>query len=210
MKAKSVLKLFAFAALFLFILGFAYPTVSSLVAEGIDPFQANGSLIKENNTIYGSYMLAQAFNESFFFQPRPSQTDYNYSNSGSGPYSVDASQMLNQTESMIREFQNRNPGLNISQIPYSMVSYSASGVDPDIPVLGAQDQLPRVVGSLHSVLLSAGVAISNSTVYSMLNSTINEQERENFPLFGSYYVNVVQLNLVILDFLIHEKVISNY
>lgn len=210
MKAKSVLKLFAFAALFLFILGFLYPTVSSLVAEEIDPFQANGSLIRENNTVYGSYMLAQAFNESFFFQPRPSQTGYNYSNSGSGPYSVDASQMLNQTNNMIREFQSKNPGINISQIPYSMVSYSASGVDPDIPVLGARDQVPRIAVSLHSVLLSAGVTVSNSTLFSMLNSSINERESQNFPLFGSYYVNVVQLNMAILDFLIDEKVIGNY
>lgn len=210
MKARSVIKLFAFAALFLFILGFVYPTVSSIVAVELDPYQANGSLITENHTVYGSYLLAQAFNESFFFQPRPSATGYNYSNSGSGSYSIDAAQMLNQTEGLIREFEKRNPGINVSQIPYSMVSYSGSGVDPDIPVLGAEDQVARIAGSIHSLIAKAGENMTNASLISMLNASVSDMEKENFPLFGSYYVNTVQLNLAILNFLIREKVLTGY
>ncbi|MCL4438669.1 MAG: potassium-transporting ATPase subunit C [Candidatus Thermoplasmatota archaeon] len=210
MKTKSVLKLFAFAALFMFILGFVYPTVSSIVAEGIDPFQANGSLIEENGTVYGSYLLAQAFNESYFFQPRPSATGYSYSGSGSGSYALDANQTLNQTRSLISRFISENPTVNISRIPYSMVSYSGSGVDPDIPLLGAQDQIPRITGALHFTLLAAGKNVSNTSLESFLNDTVSRYTVQNFPLFGSYYVNTVQLNLAILNLLIGDGALKGY
>ena len=210
MKPKSVIKLFAFAALFMFILGFLYPTVSSLAAEGLDPFQANGSLIEDNGTVYGSYLLAQAFNESYFFQPRPSATGYNYTSSGSGPYALDANQTLNHTRNLINKFISDNPTVNISKIPYAMVSYSGSGVDPDIPLLGAQDQIPRITGSLHSILLVSGKNVSNSSLESFLNKTVSKYVVQNFPLFGSYYVNTVQLNLAILNLLIGYGAIKGY
>ena len=210
MKIKSTLKLFAFAALFLFILGFVYPTAASIIAEGIDPFQANGSLIEDNGTVYGSYLLAQAFNESYFFQPRPSATDYNYSASGSGPYSVDAKQLINQTKNLIDKFQKENPSINISDIPYSMVSYSGSGLDPDIPLKGALDQVSRVAGSLHSIMIASGENITNSSLESFLNTTIQDHTDQNFPLFGTYYVNTVQLNIAILNLLISKGIIRSY
>jgi len=43
---KSYVKALVFAVLFLFILGFVYPTVTSLITEHTLPFQSEGQPVK--------------------------------------------------------------------------------------------------------------------------------------------------------------------
>ncbi|HLH85353.1 MAG TPA: potassium-transporting ATPase subunit C [Thermoplasmataceae archaeon] len=198
---NSKLKPVVMAVLILFLFGFIFPTVTSLVADHAIPFKANGSLIKQNGTIYGSYLLAEAFNASFFFQPRPSDTNYNLSESGGPSGSLGSNLTLNQTLQYLHQFMSMNPGINVSEIPYAMVAPSASGLDPNIPVQGAEVQEPRIERSISSLFSSRGKSVNESAVYSFLNETIRSYEEQNFPLFGSYYVNTVQLNLAIIGYL---------
>ncbi|WP_237265366.1 potassium-transporting ATPase subunit KdpC [Thermoplasma sp. Kam2015] len=195
---KSYVKALVFAVLFLFILGFVYPTVTSLITEHTLPFQSEGQPVKIDGHIYGSYLLAEAFNSSFFFQPRPSAIDYNLSESGAYDYSLGNPQMLNLTEKYLHQFMKENPGVNISEIPYAMISYSGSGLDPDIPLQGAIIQIPRISIALHNI-----TNLSVKYLYSYLHSMVNRSKVQNFPFFGSYYVNVVRLNVNIIEFLLH-------
>lgn len=62
---------------------------------------------------------------------------------------------------------------------------SASGVDPDITIPEAHAQIP---------------AISNATgiSYNALNDIVNNNELGTFWVFGSPYVNVLKLNLILI------------
>lgn len=192
MNGKRVLKAFVFAFVFLFVLGFIYPTVMSEITQHTIPYQSEGSPVKINGTVYGSYLIADAFNASYFFHPRPQNNN---------TYAIDSNATLNQTLKYINQFRSENPGVNISQIPYAMVAYSASGVDPNIPILGAYDQVARISQSIQNVSSAMNVTLSASSIQSLLNSQISQQEQRTFPLFGSFYVNTVSLNVWIIEYM---------
>lgn len=195
---KRLLKAFGLAVVFLFILGFAYPTITAEITQLAIPYQSQGSPVEINGTVYGSYLLADAFNATYFFHPRPS---------ANSTYSIDSNYTLNQTRDYISQFRAENPGINISQIPYAMVAYSASGLDPNIPVLGAMDQVPRIAQSIHQAALNMSINVSISSMESALTAQISADEHQNFPIFGSYYVNTVALNVWILNFMSSEKIL---
>ncbi|MCW6168256.1 MAG: potassium-transporting ATPase subunit C [Thermoplasmatales archaeon] len=210
-KIKAFIKPIVLALVVLFVMGFAYPTVMSIITEKALPNQSTGSPIKIGGKIYGSYLLAEAFNSSIFFQPRPSAISYNLSQTGGGSCSLDSSAMLNLTEKYIKEFEHENPGINSSQIPEEMVSFSGSGLDPDIPLQGAIDQVNRISVSIHNLLENKSLNIGVKNITSLLMNKINEDKKQNFPFFGSYYVNTVFLNFAIIDYLMNLKALpSNY
>lgn len=199
MNYKRLIKAFAFAFTFLFILGFVYPTVSAEITQRVIPFQSQGSPVTVNGTVYGSYLLADAFNGSYFFHPRPS---------ASTTYPIDTNYTLNQTEGYISQFEAQNPGINVTQIPYAMVAYSASGQDPNIPVLGAFDQVNRIANSIVSAGANASINVSFSGLVTALYNLINQTEQRNFPIFGSYYVNTVTLNVWIINYMVSQKIMT--
>ena len=69
---KTAVRITAFTVAIMLLLGYVIPTAMSAATQAIDPNQAEGSPIVINGTVYGSYYLAEAFNFSIFFQPRPS------------------------------------------------------------------------------------------------------------------------------------------
>lgn len=198
MNYRRFLKAFALAFTVLFVLGFVYPTVAGEITQVALPYQSHGSPVTINGTVYGSYLLADAFNASYFFQARPSATNV---------YPIDTNITLNQTEQYLHQFQSENPTINISNIPYAMIAYSASGQDPNIPILGAVDQVARISNSLYNLGVNASVNISVTSLSVQLNNLISQNEQRNFPIFGSYYVNTVTLNVWIINYLISEKIL---
>jgi K+-transporting ATPase ATPase C chain len=206
---RFVWKSAVFALVFLFLLGFVFPTVTAVITDKAMPWQSDGEPVEVNGTVYDSAMLARAFNNSFFFQPRPSATGYNLSESGSTSYSLGNPALLNQTEALIQQFLKDNPTINESQIPYAMVSYSGSGLDPDIPLQGAIIQVTRIAASIHDLAVKSNIVMSNASISAYLNSTISSDKFQNFPIFGSYVVSVVSLNFAIINFMIGNGIISS-
>ena len=206
---KMIIKGFALALVTFLILGFVLPTVTSIITEGVAPWQSSGHPVKIGGKVYGSYLLAEAFNSSIFFQPRPSGTDYNLSQSGAYSYSLNNPKTLNLTQKYIEKFMQENPGINESEIPYEMVSYSASGLDPNIPLQGAVLQVHRIAESIHSLSVNESHALNISAIEQFLNESISANRQQNFPLFGSYYVNTVTLNFDIINMLMDRGVISS-
>ena len=84
---KMIMKTTALAIIAMFLLGFAFPTITALITQEIDPNSATGSPVKIDGKVYGSYLLAEAFNSSIFFQARPSGIGFNLSQSGGPSYS---------------------------------------------------------------------------------------------------------------------------
>lgn len=207
MKARSLFKTFVFAFVIMAILGFVYPTVVSLITENTLPWQSEGSPVIINGTVYGSEYLAEAFNSSLFFQPRPSATGYNLSISGSSSLSPNDPGYLNLTEQYLKQFLEENPGINVSQVPYSMVAPSDSGLDPNIPVLGAFDQVPRIAHSICDLAAENNITMGLNATEVFLNHTITDHEAQNFPIFGSYYVNTITLNFIIIKLLMEKGIL---
>ncbi len=69
------------AALSLILCGLIFPLLVTGLAQALFPSQANGSITTIGGRHVGSSLIAQSFNQSFFFHPRPS----NLSASGVDP-----------------------------------------------------------------------------------------------------------------------------
>ncbi len=188
-----------------FLIGGGLTYAEAFLSSTIDHGSANGSPVEINGTVYGSYLLAEAFNYSIFFQPRASASDYNLSSSSGFSWSINNPVFLNNTRNLTLQFMQKNNITNMSDVPSTMVLYSASGLDPNVPVSGATIQIPRISDALSA--LAANVTGFNWTSY--LSTLVTENTNQNFPIFGSKYVNVVQLNFDILDELISQGVISS-
>ena len=90
------------------------------------------------------------------------------------------------------QFHGRNVGSNLIAQNFSLPIFfhsrndSASGVDPDITVQNAYSQIPRI---------SSAADISVAT----LQQIVTQNEEGTFWIFGSPYVNVLRINLVLIQ-----------
>jgi K+-transporting ATPase ATPase C chain len=66
-----------------------YPSVLWIIGQTLFPFQANGSLLyDEAHKAVGSVLIAQAFTDDGYFQPRPSAANYDATASASSALAV--------------------------------------------------------------------------------------------------------------------------
>ena len=132
--------------------GIIYPLLVTVVAQVAFRSQANGSLVQRDGKIVGSALLAQQFQGTNYFWPRPSACTY-----GSGPAGFVASSGSNlgptsgqlQTNVMnnIAAFISGNNLPTNTVVPPDMVFASASGLDPHISPESARLQVGRVAAS---------------------------------------------------------------
>ena len=132
--------------LLMLLTGVAYPATVTLIAQGVFPHQANGSVIMKGNKNYGSELIGQPFDDVRYFWGRPSATDpfpYNAgSSSGSnrGPTNPDLLKDVEDRVKALREAHADQSG----PVPVDLVTASASGLDPHISPAAAEYQVTRV------------------------------------------------------------------
>lgn len=167
----------------LFILtGLVYPLLVTGVAELAFPYQAHGSLVRdERGIVIGSELIGQNFTGPLFFEGRPSSTQgtsYNAAQSGGsnlGPSNPALGEKVNMT---IRHFENL--GMD-GPWPADLVTSSASGLDPHITLDAALLQVPVVAGAR---------GMSEEEVQALVYEYIDSS-----PLSSeNVYVNVFSLN----------------
>jgi K+-transporting ATPase ATPase C chain len=132
--------------------GIIYPLVITVIAQVAFKDQANGSLVVSNGKIIGSALLAQQFQGTNYFWPRPSACTY-----GTGASGIVASSGSNmgptsaplQTNVMnnISVFISGNNLPTNTVVPADMAFASASGLDPHISPEAASLQIARVAAS---------------------------------------------------------------
>jgi len=175
-----------FLVLALVVSGFAYPLVVTGIAQLIDPYAANGSLLSENGTVVGSSLIAQNTDAPYLFWERPSLADYNTTLgliTADGPSDPALAAWFNETLAYMREYGNFTVN---ATLPIWFVSPSASAVDPDLTPEAVLVQVPRVANATN---------LSVDALTSFVNAHIDTPP---IPGLGVAYVNVLQLDLDLL------------
>jgi K+-transporting ATPase ATPase C chain len=178
------------------ITGLVYPLAITGIAGLLFPYQAQGSLVRQGNTVVGSALIGQQFLSDRYFHGRPSATTapdpadptksvpapYNAANSGGSNLGPSNKALIDRVQGDIAALKKDNPS---DPIPPDLVTTSGSGLDPDISPDAALFQVPRV-------------AKARNMPEDRLRQIVNEHVEARFlGLLGEPRVNVLALNMAL-------------
>lgn len=191
---KELLSSLLAVAIFTVLLGLVYPLVVTGIGQVAFHGSANGSMLERDGRTVGSRLIAQAFTrdgkpDPRYFQPRPSQTDYNpagtaFNNAGPNN-SATRDLIATNAAAYLKLERPYNRGLRPRDLPVDAVTGSASGVDPHISQRNASIQARRI-------------AVVRGIAPQTLDRLIDENTDGRFlAVFGEPGVNVLELNLAL-------------
>jgi K+-transporting ATPase ATPase C chain len=168
------------------IFGLGYPLLMTGLAKVLFPRQAEGSLIVRNGQVIGSELIAQSFTSDKYFHPRPSAAGNGYDATSSGGTNLAQSnaKLPARMQADIDKLAAENPG---KPVPIDMVTYSASGLDPDITPDNAYFQAPRIAKAR---------GLTEDAVRSLIDQQVKGR---TLGFIGEPRVNVLDLNLALDD-----------
>ena len=167
--------------------GLLYPLAVTMIAQGIFPEQANGSLLVHDGEVAGSALVGQPFDDRRYFWSRPSVTapySYNAAASAGSNLGPTNGRMLDDVAARVEALRTADSG-NAAPVPVDLVTASASGLDPHISVASAHYQIPRV----------ARVRGLDEEIVVQLVAQYTEPRQ--FGVLGEPRVNVLRLNLAL-------------
>ena len=174
-----------FLGLFTVITGIIYPLVVTGIAQAFFHHQANGSLIEKDGKSIGSELIGQPFSDPKYFWGRLSATapyPYNADSSSGSNYGPTNPALREAIQARISALKTVDPDNN-QPIPIDLVTFSASGLDPDISIAAANYQVSRVARYRGLSMEQVNALVSRFT------------EGRQFGILGEPRVNVLQLNL---------------
>ena len=182
---KLVMQSVLMLTVFTILTGIIYPLAMTLIAQNAFKDQANGSLVLKNGKIIGSLLIGQLFTNDIYFNGRPSECDYDATNSGAFNFGPSSSNLITMVKTRIEDARRKNGLTPGSPIPSDMVTASASGLDPDISIENALIQARRI-SSLHKIPLKK-----------ILRLISNTMDLKTQGFWGIDKVNVLKLNLAL-------------
>jgi len=170
------------------ITGLAYPAAITAIAQVLFPWQANGSLLKnEKGEVVGSALIGQAFAKAEYFHPRPSAAGNGYDDTlSSGTNKGPTDKKLADT--LIAgavDSEVKLDGAVKGHIPSDLVTSSGSGLDPHISPASAYLQVARVARAR---------GLDSAAVRALVDRFV---EGPQLGFFGDRRVNVLRLNLAL-------------
>ena len=165
-----------------------YPLFILIFGQVLIPYQANGSLIKnEQGNIIGSALIGQPFRGDLYFWSRPSVINYSTGEDAGNTGVSGASNLAPSNPELMDYITTQLEELESANIPprADLVYTSGSGLDPHISPQSAQNQIERI-------------AIARNLSPEELQQLIEDNTEGRFlSIFGEPRVNVLQLNLAL-------------
>ncbi len=165
-----------------------YPFFLIFLGQTVFPYQANGSLIKDNaGNIIGSALIGQNFTSEGYFTSRPSVINYSEGKDAQPTGLSGASNLAPSNPDLLERVESTLNNLKKAGIPPTsdLVYTSGSGLDPHITPESARLQIPRI----------AKVRNMDSNQLEIL--IVKQTEPRFLSLFGEEGVNVLKLNLAL-------------
>jgi potassium-transporting ATPase KdpC subunit len=169
------------------LLGGVYPLVITGLSKVMFPVQAEGSLLRNGDTLIGSKLIGQNFSDPKYFWGRPSATSpqpYNGLSSGGSNLGPLNPALIDKVNANAKALRDADPGNN-NPIPVELVTASASGLDPDIGPAAAEYQAARVA------------RLRNLPVSTVRSLIAEHQRGPLLGILGESQINVLELNLAL-------------
>jgi K+-transporting ATPase ATPase C chain len=166
-----------------------YPLIVWILAQGLFPAKANGSLMMRSGKIVGSSLLAQGFTDPRYFQPRPSAAGQGYDAVRSGGSNLGplSKKLVDGVRQRVLDYRTENNLSSDALVPADAVTASASGLDPHISLKNALLQAPRIARARG---LGDKSVLRQVDIYT---------EGRDLGILGDPRVNVLMLNLALDD-----------
>jgi K+-transporting ATPase ATPase C chain len=162
-----------------------YPVGITIISQIAFPEQSNGGLIRRNDTIVGSQWIAQQFQTSRYFWPRPSAGGYATVPSGSSNYGPTSKKLQDAVNGYATALRTAHKLPADAPVPADLVFTSASGLDPHISPEAARFQITRVASAR---------SMSDEQISALVEKFI---EPPQCGFLGESRVNVLKLNLAL-------------
>jgi len=181
---KYILPSVKLTLVFIIICAVIYPILIAAVGT-LTPGGGNGERVTENGKVVGYANIGQKFTKDKYFWTRPSAVDYNAAGSAGSNKGPSNPDYLKDVKAKIDTFLVHNPTVKKAEIPAELVTYSGSGLDPDLSPAAAYIQVARVARAR---------GLAQKQVHELVTMHI---QRPFMGLFGPAKVNVLQLNLAL-------------
>jgi K+-transporting ATPase ATPase C chain len=181
---KDIIPAIKLTIVFIVICAVIYPLILAGIGK-FSPGAGSGKTITAMGRIVGYANIGQKFDQDKYFWSRPSAIAYNAAGSGGSNKGPSNPDYLKDVEAHIDTFLRHDPGVTREAIPAELVTYSGSGLDPDLSPGGAYIQVPRIAKVRH---------VREEEVKSLVDRHI---EKPFLGLFGPQKVNVLELNIAL-------------
>jgi K+-transporting ATPase ATPase C chain len=161
-----------------------YPLLVAVIGW-VTPGQGNGVTVVANGKVVGYANIGQRFTDDKYFWSRPSAVAYNAAGSGGSNKGPSNPDYLKDVQAHIDTFLVHNPGVRREEIPVELVTYSGSGLDPDLSPAGAKIQVRRIAAVRH---------LSEDKVNALVDRYV---QGPLWGIFGPSKVNVLKLNIAL-------------
>jgi K+-transporting ATPase ATPase C chain len=181
---KYIMPAIKLTAVFIVICAVIYPLILAAVGK-LSPGGGKGETLTANGRVVGYANIGQKFDQDKYFWSRPSAVAYNAAGSGGSNKGPSNPDYLKDVQAHIDSFLVHNPGIKKEEIPAELVTYSGSGLDPDLSPAGAKIQVKRIASARHLAEPQLIELIDRQTTHPLLG------------LLGPSKVNVLKLNIAL-------------
>jgi K+-transporting ATPase ATPase C chain len=166
--------------------GVAYPLAVTLLARGLFPGPANGSLVARDGRPVGSDQIGQPFSKPEYFWGRLSATGpvpYNAAASSGSNFGPRHPDLAKNATARLDALRAGDP--TVGAVPVDLVTASGSGLDPHVSPAAAEVQVRRVAAARKLTEDEVRAAVRVHTA------------PRQFGVLGEPRVNVLALNLAL-------------